>query len=962
MVVPLAITCPHCAASFKVKSTSVIGKKVKCPKCAEPFVIPKPATATAPRPTKKLSKAKPEEDFFEDDADSSADMFEDEFAGWDDDLSGGPSVKPSPKKKKTPPKKQRAGSSFKLSDYGLSPFITGTSVFMILLDLILFLMQLHVFALLAMVLTILLGIGCLFAGAIGLLIEAAKESGTEFLLCFIVPFYKIYYAISRFEYTKHSLATFVTGIFLLLIPYTLIFGTANNILPNRNRNVAIDPPAINAAPDMNQIPSSNSTPHITPGHPSSNHFQPGFSNHSQPNSPSQPSASATETRQTQLTKFDLSHITPMLMAWPAEGVSGFGVYREKKTASYGSVFDTQNTRGSGAEHPAGGHMKFRVYLPPDIDPASPVPCVLVPPAGSNLLSGMDIDEPEEIPNPEHEPYVRAGFAVVTFSIDGNLWRREQSSNIAFKMAYEAFRKSQAGLENCVHAFLETQAVIPGIDKNNVFIAGHSSAGTLSLLFAEHYPQVKGCLAYAPSVNLEQNFKPYITEFRPLLPDVDQFIKQSSPDTHISSLTCPVFLFHARNDQVTSFAETENFVRQLKAQGTDVEFVASNGSDHYQTMIDEGLPRGIEWIKKIVAKSKPSASDSKMAAATTDKPETPASSPTPSEPAKNMIDLTRHRVTFKVTGFDEFFEQALQSNTTFWKKALEDKIQSGLKEIVTGYVTGTASLDLENLTLSFDYLGELPANLSSQIKEHFLAKAVQLDAQPLSLVEVVNDPNAAIADGNYLTFRIVTVHRLKFNKNAAPKIAEVNLRQNNRYVPDSLKINFENKWVFIKLKGLGDKTPLITDARIAFSNAGIVVSPEQINLTSVDLAMSENSNSSTTNSSTTNSSQPGTTTRPPDTKQKYVIHYGVYGGDDFKDSVQRSLKGFVWVDQTSIQFNPDTKEISFINKSPVDSGALDRALTRNKFYQLNITQEPLPEEKPEPVKPEPKKTEAKTGTE
>ena len=101
----------------------------------------------------------------------------------------------------------------------------------------------------------------------------------------------------------------------------------------------------------------------------------------------------------------------------------------------------------------------------------------------------------------------------------------------------------------------------------------------------------------------------------------------------------------------------------------------------------------------------------------------------------------------------------------------------------------------------------------------------------------------------------------------------------------------------------------------------------------------------------------TTTTASTTKQKYIIRYGVYGGKTAKESVKRSLKGFVWVDQKSIQFNPDTKEISFINQSPVDQGALDRALTRNKFYQLNITQEPLPE-----AETKTKKEEVKAGTE
>ena len=33
-----AVECPHCAARIRIKSESILGKKVTCPKCAEPFV------------------------------------------------------------------------------------------------------------------------------------------------------------------------------------------------------------------------------------------------------------------------------------------------------------------------------------------------------------------------------------------------------------------------------------------------------------------------------------------------------------------------------------------------------------------------------------------------------------------------------------------------------------------------------------------------------------------------------------------------------------------------------------------------------------------------------------------------------------------------------------------------------------------------------------------------------------
>jgi predicted Zn finger-like uncharacterized protein len=951
MVEPLSITCPHCTSSFKVKSTTAIGKKVKCPKCAEPFVIARPSTEKPAQPKKKRPPVKPEADFFADDSDSPTDLFEDDFDSWDDDLSGGPAAKPAAKKTKAPPNIKKTSSSFSLKQYGLSPFITGTFVCLVLLNLILFLMQSH-FLTLAFFLTCIVGVGCLFAGGLGLLIEAAKENGTELILCLIVPLYNVYFAISRFEQTKHSLATFATGVFLILISFTLTFGSAIGFLSNRHRNLAHNPPPVHTAPDFNQPPHTNSTPSINQSRPSGSNPQ-----RAPENTTETVPESSFVTGLARIAKFDLSEIKPMLMTWPAEGATGDNVYRQEKTDSIAKVYDAQNSRSFAGETPAGVNMKFRVYLPPDIDPASPVPCVLVPPAGSNLLTGMAIDPPDLIPNPEHEPYVKAGFAVVTFSLDGDMPNREQSTILEFRSAHEDFRKSKAGLVNCVHAFLETQAVIPGIDKNNVFIAGHSSAGTLSLLFAEHYPQIKGCLAYAPSVDLKKSMAPYLPDFKSMIPDVEEFIRLSSPQTHIRSLTCPVFIFHSRGDQVTSFANSQRFASQLKSQGTEVEYVAGNGSDHYQTMIDEGLPKGIEWLKKQVTKPNKSQSDPQMAAASPSTTENKGAMQATPQPAKKQIDVTRRKATFKVTGFDKFHENNLkssnQSSADFWKKSLVHNIQLGLKEIVPEYDQRSIYLDVDKMTLSFEYTGALPAEIPQKFAAHFFAKSIILADQAPSIQEVSSDPNSRIMDSNFLTFRITTLNRLRFNKDTSPQIAETLLKQIDRYVPDSLVINYDGKWAYIRLKGLGDHSEVERAAINAFSTAGIFVRAEKIDLSPADLAANGDSNLANSASGTMSA----TTDPPSDTKQKYIIHYGVYGGDDVKDSVKRSLKGFVWVDQASIQFNPDAKEISFINRSAVDSGALDRALTRNKFYQLNITREALPEEKPEP-----EKTEAKVGTE
>src|SRR6266849_4088097 len=59
MAVSLVVTCPECEKKFKPKS-DVSGKKIKCPFCAEPFVVPE-AKSAKPAKSKADEKAKPDE-------------------------------------------------------------------------------------------------------------------------------------------------------------------------------------------------------------------------------------------------------------------------------------------------------------------------------------------------------------------------------------------------------------------------------------------------------------------------------------------------------------------------------------------------------------------------------------------------------------------------------------------------------------------------------------------------------------------------------------------------------------------------------------------------------------------------------------------------------------------------------------------------------------------------------------
>jgi predicted Zn finger-like uncharacterized protein len=106
MPAPVEIQCPHCAATLKLKSRDPLGKKVKCPKCAEPFVAKeRPRTAQviddyddyapapAPRP-KRPPRPRDEFDDFDDPG------FEDDFGPPPRSSAGGGRRKKPVKKKK----------------------------------------------------------------------------------------------------------------------------------------------------------------------------------------------------------------------------------------------------------------------------------------------------------------------------------------------------------------------------------------------------------------------------------------------------------------------------------------------------------------------------------------------------------------------------------------------------------------------------------------------------------------------------------------------------------------------------------------------------------------------------------------------------------------------------------------------------------------------------------------------
>lgn len=247
--------------------------------------------------------------------------------------------------------------------------------------------------------------------------------------------------------------------------------------------------------------------------------------------------------------------------------------------------------GSGFGLPPGSNGRMYVYTPIESDPGTQLPCVLIAPAGSTLMEGMDLGEGDVS---EHVPYLEAGFVVVAFSLDG-----PSSGTAPDAKAYTQFRASRAGLMNAHNAIEYALTQLPQVNPQQIFVAGHSSAGTLAVLFAEHEPRLAGCVAFAPCIDLKARLPVFlIRTLSGTLDGLAEFIVKSSPMTHEAQLQCPIMVFHATDDSNVPVGPSRDFVHRMKAAGKNATLVEVPAGDHYDSMIDEGIPRGIEWMKGI----------------------------------------------------------------------------------------------------------------------------------------------------------------------------------------------------------------------------------------------------------------------------------------------------------------------------------------------------------------------------
>lgn len=242
--------------------------------------------------------------------------------------------------------------------------------------------------------------------------------------------------------------------------------------------------------------------------------------------------------------------------------------------------------------PNGGGRAW-VYLP-DQSAGERVPVVLIGPAGSHLIDGMTLGDGDR---PEHIPYARAGFAVVSFDIPGMPTSDEGEAVV---LAARQFKEGDGGVINARAALALALERFSRLDANNVFVAGHSSAATLALTLCARLENLRGCVAYAPDVDLVASVGEFGDIVEPFIPGERAFISSISPIEQVERIRSPVMIFNARDDDVVPVAAIDAYARRAAQAGVTLNRVVVARGGHYESMIDEGIPAGIAWMRAHMA--------------------------------------------------------------------------------------------------------------------------------------------------------------------------------------------------------------------------------------------------------------------------------------------------------------------------------------------------------------------------
>jgi pimeloyl-ACP methyl ester carboxylesterase len=128
---------------------------------------------------------------------------------------------------------------------------------------------------------------------------------------------------------------------------------------------------------------------------------------------------------------------------------------------------------------------------------------------------------------------------------------------------------------------------PHLDMDHVGVMGRSYGGYMTLMLAGRHPELWSAAVdmfgpYSLFTFLERLPETWKTYFYIAIghPEKDKDrLKAQSPNTYLENLACPMLVIQGRNDPRVVAEESEDLVRELQAQGKDVEILVMENEGH-----------------------------------------------------------------------------------------------------------------------------------------------------------------------------------------------------------------------------------------------------------------------------------------------------------------------------------------------------------------------------------------------
>jgi dienelactone hydrolase len=226
------------------------------------------------------------------------------------------------------------------------------------------------------------------------------------------------------------------------------------------------------------------------------------------------------------------------------------------------------------------------------------PCVIIVPAGSDLLSGI---HPNEDAIAEGQRWVDAGYVTLVISLADGAWG-DRSDDSYQLQAFEGMRLRRAGLADVESTLAFIEQSLPQVDPRRVAIVGEGTGGTVALLAAESNSAIGACLVFAPCVDVTRLHQDGFATLEPRFPGVRKFCADYSPINHVDRFRPPLFYFQPEGDTVIQVADAERFVTAMKQAGKEVDCMKVPGGDVQDSMISQGIPRAIQWLDATFARA------------------------------------------------------------------------------------------------------------------------------------------------------------------------------------------------------------------------------------------------------------------------------------------------------------------------------------------------------------------------